>query len=118
MTVKQVENVSRKTAVSAHREGGLQQVLACQAREQLNSIEEIRLADSIGPGNAGEWPEANIHIPQALESPDLQTSQHNTRTPRLNMSLAGFLACSAGPFVDEGSVGQHDGGCPPVLTSP
>ena len=46
--------------------------------QKADGIEQVRLADAVGSGNAGEGPEADIDIEQVLEATHSQTSQHGT----------------------------------------
>jgi hypothetical protein len=45
-----------------------------QQVQKPDGIEQIGLADAVGPGDTGERPEANIDVEQVLEPTHAQTS--------------------------------------------
>src|SRR4051812_4196028 len=109
--MEDVPEIRRSPSLATNREGCLHERLLRQSAEKRNGVEQVRLADSVSPRDAGEWAERHVEIDEVLESVDFETCQHGPpgdfpcrvyRSPAgLARSLLPILAGSGNPGYDD-----------------
>jgi hypothetical protein len=78
---EQFGRVSRAPTCVANLLDGLHDLILCEQMEETNGVEQIGLADPVGPCNAGEWAKTHLDVEQVLEASHAQTGKHVTSQP-------------------------------------
>jgi len=74
--VEEAPNVCCAARLASNRRRGINQGVVGQCAQEANRVEQVRLASSIGAGDAREGSEPHVHLDEVLEAVDLEPCEH------------------------------------------
>ncbi len=66
--MKEAAQVSGVTTIVTNREGGINKRTIREGAQEGDGVEQVRLADAVGPSDTGERAEAHVNVDQILEA--------------------------------------------------
>ena len=76
-TAEEAPDIASSGVPSAHRRGGFDERLVCECGEERDGVEQIRLSDPVGAGNAREGAQSYIYSIEILEAVHLEACEHS-----------------------------------------